>query len=105
MKKVLCGLVIALMMTGSGYSKEASRDTCKWLKVKAVKLIETAHAKDFVADKILKESNKRLQEPDDTTPEVQKELEYDNYKQYKKEQFTYAKDAHYYAVTWSALCD
>jgi len=98
MKKVLCGLVIALMMTGSGYSREASRDTCKWLKVKAIKLIETAHAKDFVADKILKESN-------DTTPEVQKELEYDNYKQYKKEQFTYVKDAHYYAVTWSALCD
>tara|TARA_B110000008_G_scaffold266558_1_gene292809 strand:- start:575 stop:892 length:318 start_codon:yes stop_codon:yes gene_type:complete len=105
MKKVLCGLVIALMMTGNGYSREASKDTCKWLKVKAVKLIETAHAKDFVADKILQKSDKILQDPDDISPEGEQDLEYESYKLYKKQQFTYVKDAHYYAVTWSALCD
>ena len=31
MKKVLLGLVIAVMMTGSGYAKNIPNDHCDWL--------------------------------------------------------------------------
>ena len=31
MKKVLCGLVIALMMTGSGYTQISSKENCDYL--------------------------------------------------------------------------
>ena len=41
MKKVLCGLVIALMMTGSGYAKvDFKYESCKDLKKRVGKAIE-----------------------------------------------------------------
>ena len=40
MKKALCGLVIALMMTGSGYA-DISRDECKYLKTEAENYVST----------------------------------------------------------------
>ena len=101
MKKVLCGLVIALMMTGSGYSREASKDVCKWLKEKAVNLSFLAYAQDKTADKL-------MNEPDDTSsPEGKQKKEMNDYsfKLNREGQLAGVKDAHYYAVTWSALCD
>ena len=35
MKRVFCGLVIAVMMTGSGYAKEISKEKCDYLLLSA----------------------------------------------------------------------
>tara|TARA_B100000575_G_scaffold155989_1_gene124506 strand:+ start:188 stop:493 length:306 start_codon:yes stop_codon:yes gene_type:complete len=101
MKKLLYGLVIAVMMTGSVYSREPSKDLCKWLKENAVNLSLIAYAQGQTADKLMHESIER------STPEGKQKLKDDDYlfKLNRKGQLKDIKDAHYYAVTWSALCD
>ena len=87
MKKILLGLVIAVMMTGSGYAREFSDDMCKFLEANAVANVYTAHILYNKTIKLGEEGNKK--EGAETFLEVQK----------------YIKQAHYPAVTWSAWCD
>ena len=91
MKKVLLGLVIAVMMTGNGHSTEASKDVCNWLKEKAVNLSFFAYAQDRTADKLMNEPKNEMNDY--------------SFKLNREGQLARVKDAHYYAVTWSALCD
>ena len=76
MKKILLGLVIAVMMTGSGFAQSIEQlNNCVYLKYNADNLVTKAY-NGYSVD-----------------PEVDKnELEL-------------IKKAHYFAVTWSALCD
>ena len=87
MKKVLCGLVIALMMTGSGFaighSKALDEDQCDFLLKKAKTWIsssESENAMGYAGTKLINEKHAEFAIKD-------------------------IKKAHYYAVTWSALCD
>ena len=90
MKKVLCGLVIALMMTGNGYAKGLSKEKCNFLKDKAENYVILAWGNEANSKEpfysTIKEENKRRQILSDTV-------------------LNQIKKAHYYAVTWSALCD
>tara|TARA_B100000214_G_scaffold26507_1_gene17376 strand:- start:204 stop:482 length:279 start_codon:yes stop_codon:yes gene_type:complete len=92
MKKVLCGLVIALMMTGDVYA-ELDRDECKYLKINAEFNVNIAinfnESSKKEADRLARENSNDLSILNSM---VQKELDE-------------IKKAHYYAVTWSALCD
>jgi hypothetical protein len=87
MKKVLCGLVIALMMTGSGYAndnEELPDRYCDFLKDKAFSYIDFAWMKqqnmmkDYSPDRDLIKFNK----------DVMKNI----------------KDAHYPAVIYQTFC-
>ena len=90
MKKVLCGLVIALMMTGSGYAKEISKKNCNFLKDNAENFVSLAWGNEANSKKTyysdFREENRRLQTLRET-------------------ELNQIKKAHYYAVTWSVLCD
>ena len=92
MKKLLLCLVIAVMMTGSGYA-ELSRDECKYLKINAEFNVNTAinfnKSSKKEADRLARENSNDLSTLDSM---VQKELDE-------------IKKAHYFAVTWSALCN
>jgi hypothetical protein len=87
MNKVLCGLVIALMMTGSGYA-DLSRDECNYLKNSAEMHISSAIILDKEVSEIV---NGKGSEADIKTIHKYELIE--------------IKRAHYFAVTWSALCD
>tara|TARA_B100001287_G_C22625276_1_gene502188 strand:- start:1014 stop:1274 length:261 start_codon:yes stop_codon:yes gene_type:complete len=86
MKKILLGLVIVLMMTGSGYA-DLDRDECKYLKTSAEAFVTIG--------KIL----------DDRLTEAVNEKKNIDYAPVTKEVLDNIKNAHYYAVTYSALCD
>ena len=54
MKKVLCGLVIAVMMTGSGYAN-LDKDECSYLKQRSENYIFNAKISwDAAAEKLVK---------------------------------------------------
>jgi hypothetical protein len=86
MKKVLCGLVVAVMMTGSVYAG-LDKDDCSYLKEQASLIVSDAkyYRNELDAMEGSKKSNLAI---------LRKQLELEN-----------IKKAHYYAVTWSALCD
>ena len=92
MKKVLIGLVIAVMMTGGVYA-DLDRDECKYLQINAEFNVRNAisfnKSSKKEADRLARENSNDLSV---LSSIVQKE---------KNEII----DAHYYAVTWSALCD
>ena len=73
MKKVLCGLVLTLMMTGSVYSGDIDYTSCRYLK----------SASEFHISMAATGGGFGITE-------------------YEKK---HIKDAHYFAVTWSAFCD
>jgi hypothetical protein len=86
MKKVFCGLVIALMMNGSGYA-DLSRDECKYLKTEAELYVKVG--------KVLKKENEKDYSRGENSTwarTIDKEVEM-------------IKNAHHFAVTWSVLCD
>ena len=83
MKKLLFGLVIALMMTGNGYA-DLKNEKCTYLKDKAKTYITLATNYEIFASR----------EPN---PEQMKS--------YLENETESIKLAHYYAVTYSALCD
>jgi hypothetical protein len=98
MKKLLCGLVIALMMTGSGYSREISeKEKCDYLlkninlNIETAILVDDAEEREFekVKDAFLDDGKKV-----DMT--VANELGNDELKM--------IKDAHYFAVLWQTIC-
>ena len=111
MKKVLCGLVIALMMTDSGYTAEETvwdkqkkggkEFYCNYLHEQAVIGV--------VNNEFFKEISKTYQIKDVSKyKKSSKELKDHMSNSYAKmrEQFmSHIKEAHYYAVTYSALCD
>jgi hypothetical protein len=86
MKKVLLGLVIVIMMTGSGYA-DFDKDECKYLRNSA----ETwaSMGKDIY----------------NALTEAVKEQRTSDFAPLSKEELDNIKNAHYFAVTWSALCD
>lgn len=92
MKKVLCGLVIALMMTGSGYA-DLDRDLCKYLKNEAEKNVLIGQIFSLAVDK---EADRLAMEGSNDDSSIENGL---------KNELDALKRAHYYAVTWSALCD
>ena len=97
MKKVLCGLVIALMMTSSGYAKEISKEKCDYL-LKNINLnIETAIIVDDVEERAFKKAKDAFHDHGVIDATVPNEL--------GNEELKMIKEAHYYAVIWSALCD
>ena len=85
MKKVLLGLVIALMMTGSGFAN-FDKDECKYLRSSA----ETYSS----ISKLL----------NDQLDVAEKEKRYSDYAPIIEEELDNIKKAHYFAVTYSALC-
>jgi hypothetical protein len=76
MKKVLLGLVIAVMMTGSGYAKKSISDVdCTYIIQEAAFWVSQARINHEMG---FRESSEDVSD---------------------------IKRAHYFAVTWSALCD
>ena len=91
MKKVLCGLVIALMMTGSGYA-DLDRDQCKYLKDQSEILVFQGYIKrQAIHREVEKQAKERF------NPSVWEPL--------LKDELSIIKRAHHFAVTWSVLCD
>mgnify|MGYP001433499328 CR=1 FL=1 len=92
MKKVLLGLVIAVMMTSSGYA-DLDRDECKYLQINAEFNVRNAinfnKSSKKEADRLARENSNDLSVLSSIVQEEKNEI----------------IDAHYYAVTWSALCD
>ena len=84
MKKVLCGLVIALMMTGSGYAN-LDKDKCSYLNKRAKDYINVANSSDDWGREVINDTDLSGKFLDGETEAIKK--------------------AHYFAVTWSALCD
>lgn len=84
MKKVLCGLVIAVMMTGSGYAN-LDNDKCSYLKERAKNYIIVANSFNDWANEAINEN--------------------DLFNKFSDGEIEAIKKAHYFAVTWSALCD
>ena len=86
MKKVLIGLVIAVMMTGSGYAN-LDQDHCFYLKNSAEGAIMQG-----------KSSYEKYEDAwvNGDISAIEKN---------EQREMSYIKRAHYYAVTWSALCD
>ncbi len=84
MKKVLLGLVIAVMMTGSGYTKsnDLPERYCEFLKDQAFFYTELGYV---IRENALKNNLPNQDAMDGIKDNI--------------------KSAHYYAVTWSALCD
>tara|TARA_B100000674_G_C37517815_1_gene767910 strand:- start:371 stop:691 length:321 start_codon:yes stop_codon:yes gene_type:complete len=105
MKKVLCGLIIALMMTGSGHSVPnrymgKSVDTppdCSFLKDRMDLHIELTNFYGTMKDELQKDY--KDQELDINHPFFKEWEEVDD-KEMKQ-----IKKAHYFAVTWSARCN
>ena len=92
MKKVLCGLVIALMMTGSGFA-DLERDECKYLKEQAeIGVFNGYRIRQVIYD----EANNQAKEGLNNSSVLDSLL---------KNEKDAIKEAHYYAVTYSALCD
>ena len=85
MKKVLIGLVIAVMMTGSGYSKELPNEQCDFLLKNVQGLIP------YLEENIYELYDYKYGDSD--KPEL------------RETAFRQIQEAHYYATTWSALCD
>ncbi len=92
MKRVLCGLVIALMMTGSGYADSTNED-CSFLKESAERHVWSA--KNYRKGTIL-EADRQAKEGINNI---------NAYKPFMDNELNAIKKAHYYAVTYSALCD
>ncbi len=92
MKKVLIGLVIAVMMTGNGYADFTNED-CSFFKKQAE--TQAQYAKDN-HELIRTEAERQAKEGINKVNIIKHFIE----KEYK-----HIKRAHYYAVTWSALCD
>ena len=92
MKKVLCGLVLALMMAGNGYA-DITYEECKYLKNEAESNVRQGRNYNLgvnrEADRLAKEGNK-----DYTSIEVISKYELDA-----------LKKAHYLADIYSVLCD
>ena len=84
MKKVLLGLVIAVMMTGSGYAN-LDNDKCSYLNKRAKDYINVANSHNDWAKEAINDN--------------------DLYGTFSDEEMKAIKKAHYFAVTWSALCD
>jgi len=115
MKKVLCGLVIALMMTGSGYAYEGKlwkllpekkEAYCSHLYKNAAASVHLEYLyfqkRNEITDPYLQKTNE-IGKPLENIPLTEDEIEeIDEISAKKLEQI---KLAHYYAVTWSALCD
>ena len=101
MKKVLCGLVIALMMTGSGYA-DISRDECKYLKTEAEVYVTTGKLLNMSVNT----EADRLAKMDfgDLSNNEEREI-YADLTSLTKREIEAIKKGHYYAVTWSALCN
>jgi len=93
MKKVLLGLVIAVMMTGSGYALEFM-DDCDYLKEQALGYVEGAHFNN----RIIKTKQSMLSKPSEN-------YDFSEIEELRKQELETIKEAHYFAVTWSALCD
>ena len=92
MKKVICGLVIALMMTGSGHAG-LERDECKYLKEQAeIGVFNGYSNRQAIYDEANNQAKEGL-----NNPSVLDSL--------LKNEKNAIKEAHYYAVTYSALCD
>ena len=92
MKEVLCGLVIGLMMTGSGFA-DLERDECKYLKEQAEIGVVTGYR---IRQLIYDEANNQAKEGPNNSSVLDSLL---------KNEKDAIKEAHYYAVTYSALCD
>ena len=92
MRKVLIGLVIALMMTGSGYTKEMGFENCDLLRTLAIMNVDNARQRflRIGSDIALGEMKMTDKDAIDTAHSEINE---------------YIKKAHYSAVTFSALCD
>ena len=129
MKKVLCGLVIALMMTGSGHAYEdetwkiypEKKETyCsqlyrnsigsvnleyQWLKraneiSPSIEQLESEFLDLKKKDSKTEDDLVKIEEIMKKLEEIGKEIDEIGAKQLEQ-----IKLAHYYAVTWSALCD
>ena len=109
MKKVLCGLVIALMMTGNGYAQRSIWDQaeseannkekyCTFLYKHAVFNIKDTY---FLSDKASSLQQKILYGGlnNKESSELEKER-----RKYIKQENEEIKNAHHYANTWSAMC-
>tara|TARA_B100000575_G_C22975000_1_gene562769 strand:- start:419 stop:697 length:279 start_codon:yes stop_codon:yes gene_type:complete len=92
MKKVLCGLVVALMMTGSGFA-DLEIDECKYLKETAQIGVVNGYR---IRQVIYSESEIQAKEGRNNPSVLDRLI---------KNEANVIKEAHYYAVTWSALCD
>ena len=100
MKKVLLGLVIAVMMTGNGYADNMisqGTKTCPklfdQLLVLSAEFEHNVDLKTYLNEK-LPQRNAEARRP------VLKRIE-----EYQRIIDDKVKLMHYYAVTWSALCD
>jgi hypothetical protein len=114
MKTILCGLVIALMMTGSGYAFEKFRDIeavklddngfakeipeqyCNWLKTKALRNVNLSMTAEFFTMEAYEKSIK---------PPYEDKKGDHSLETYESNILRFAKEAHYFAVTYSAFCD
>ena len=92
MKKVLLGLVVTAMMTGSGYA-DLTYEECKYLINEAEKSVIRGHnnslAVDREADRLALEGNNNYSSID---PILKNELDA-------------LQKAHYYTSIYSVLCD
>lgn len=98
MNKVLCGLVIALMMTVSGYSREISeKEKCDYLfeninvNIEASILVDDAQERAF--KKVKDAFHDDGKEIDATVPN-----------ELGNDELRMIKEAHYYAVLWQTIC-
>ena len=99
MKKVLCGLVIALTMTGSGYADNMiSQGTKTCPKLFNQLLVLSAEFEQYVDIKT--DLNKSLSQYNSERFNNLVKIE-----EYQRMIDDKVKLMHYYAVTWSALCD
>ena len=94
MKKVLCGLVIALMMIGSGYTQEnLSYEECSYLKREAQMNIKIAKiyndAGKIESDRIAKKDEKDLSSIEHTM----------------QNEWTIIRRAHYQGTLWDIFCN
>jgi len=114
MRKVVLGLVIALMMTGSGYAFEKFRDIeavklddngfakeipeqyCNWLKTKALRNVNLSMTAEFFTMEAYEKSIK---------PPYEDKKGDHSLETYESNILRFAKEAHYFAVTYSAFCD
>ena len=97
MKKVLCGLVIALMMTGSGYSREISeKEKCDYLFKNINTNIRVAIQVDDAEERAFKKVEDAFHDHGVIDATVPNELGNDELRM--------IKEAHYYAVLWQTIC-
>mgnify|MGYP001290862506 CR=1 FL=1 len=92
MKIVLCGLVIALLMTGGVNAGLIDQKKCKYLLSKSDRILSGAI---MYSDYAAKEVDKIISKDVDNS----KDLDY-----WQKVEMEQIKKAHYFAVTYSALC-